>query len=207
MERLTKEARMNLAVQAKRSNPKISYRKLGILYDLPSSTIQTRFAGIPAISNIVPKIRKLTPIEEKVIMERILDLDSRAFPVRHQHVKDMANLLLAERDAGRVGVNWTSNFVRRHKKLRTRLNRKIDYQRVLCEDPEVYRKWFDLVRRIIAKYGIVDEDIYNFDETGFMISLLATSGMVITSAERKNKVRQAQQGNREWATVIQAVNS
>ena len=120
-----------------------------------------------------------------MIVERILDLDSRAIPVRRHHVEDMANLLLAERVGGRVGTNWTSNFIRWHKKLKTRFNRKIDYQRVLCEDPEVYRKWFELVRHTIAKYGIAVEDIYNFDETGFMMGLLATSGMVITSAEKK----------------------
>ena len=39
------------------------------------------------------------------------------------------------------------------------------------------------------------------------MGLLAASGMVITSAERRGRPRQAQQGNREWATVIQAVNS
>ena len=83
----------------------------------------------------------------------------------------------------------------------------MDYQRVLCEDPAVFQKWFDLVRDIIAMYGIADEDIYNFDETGFLMGLLAASGIVITSAERRGRPRQAQQGNREWATVIQAVNS
>ena len=83
----------------------------------------------------------------------------------------------------------------------------MDYQRVLCEDPAIFRKWFDLVRDTIAKYGIAEEDIYNFDETGFQMGLLAASGMVITSAERRGRPRQAQQGNREWATVIQAVSS
>ena len=72
----------------------------------------------------------------------------------------------------------------------------MDYQRVLCEDPAAFRKWFDLVRDTIVKYGIA-EDIYNFDETGFLMGLLAASGMVITSAERRGRPRQAQQGNRE----------
>ena len=132
-----------------------------------------------------------------MIVERILDLDSQAFLVRLQHVKDMANLLLGQRVAERVGVNWASNFVRRQKKLKTRLNRKINYQRVLCEDPAVFQKWFDLIRDTIAKYGIAEEDIYNFDETGFLMGLLAASGMVITSAERRGRPRQAQQKNRE----------
>ena len=39
------------------------------------------------------------------------------------------------------------------------------------------------------------------------MGLFAVSGMVITSAEKRGKLKQAQQRNREWATVIQAVNS
>ena len=207
MERLTKEARINLALQAKKNNSKLSFKWLSSTYTVSDSTLRARYKGRCARSDIIPNLRKLTPTEEESIIERILDLDSRAFPVRLRHVEDMANLLLAQRVAERVGVNWASNFVRRQKKLKTRLNRKMDYQRVLCEDPAIFRKWFDLVRDTIAKYGIAEEDIYNFDETGFLMGLLAASGMVITSAERRGRPRQAQQENREWATVIQAVNS
>lgn len=207
MERLIKETRLNLAVQAKKKDPKLSYRKLHSMYNVPISTLSDRYNGKSSRADTIPKSRNLTLTEEKSIVERILDLDSRAFPVRLQHVEDMANILLAQRVMKRVGVNWASNFIRRQKKLKTRLNRKIDYQRVLCEDPAVFRKWFDLVRDTIAKYGIAEEDIYNFDETGFLMGLLAASGMVITSAERRGRPRQAQQGNREWSTVIQAVNS
>ena len=101
----------------------------------------------------------------------------------------MANLMLAQRVAIRVGVKWTSKFVRRQKKLKTRLNRKIDYQRVLCENPETFRKWFKLIRATIAKYGIAEKDIYNFDETGFLIGLFIVTDMVITSIEKRKKTK------------------
>jgi hypothetical protein len=29
--------------------------------------------------------------------------------------------------------------------------------------------WFELVGNTVSKYGIVDHDIYNFDETGFQM--------------------------------------
>ena len=119
----------------------------------------------------------------------------------------MANRLLANRDAGRVGIKWASNFVQRQPQLKTRLNRRIDYQRVRCEDPVRYQAWFDLIQDIIAKYGIVERDIYNFDETGFAMGLISATSMVVTNAERGGRPRTAQQGNREWATAIQAVNS
>jgi hypothetical protein len=34
-----------------------------------------------------------------------------------------------------------------------------------------------------AKYGILDDDTYNFDEAGFMMGMILT-GVVVTSSER-----------------------
>lgn len=63
----------------------------------------------------------------------------------------------------------------------------------------------DLLYRIIAKYDITLADIYNFDETGFMMGVIA-SGMVVMGSERRGKAKSVQPGNREWVTVIQAIN-
>ena len=85
----------------------------------------------------------------------------------------MAQLLLSERVVNAsvtdqaIGKNWVYKFVQRHPELKSHYNRKYDYQRAKCEDPEVIQAWFRLVRNTIAKYSIQDEDIYNFDETGF----------------------------------------
>lgn len=59
---------------------------------------------------------------------------------------------------------------------------------------------------MVAKYGIVDADIYNFDETGFQMGVI-TNGMVVTSSERRSNVKMRQPGNREWVTVIQGVGA
>jgi hypothetical protein len=52
----------------------------------------------------MPNSRKLTNLEESTIVEYILDLDSRSFPPRLSGVQDMANRLLADRDAPLMGL-------------------------------------------------------------------------------------------------------
>jgi hypothetical protein len=118
----------------------------------------------------------------------------------------MANILLKERSDERVGTRWASNFIKRQPELTTRFNRNYDYQRAKCEDPELIRGWFRLLQNRIAKYGILDEDIYNFDETGFLMGVISTT-IVVTSAERAGRAKSKQPGNREWVTVIQGVNA
>lgn len=204
---ISKEARINLAINTIRKDARMSIRKAAKHFHIPPSSLHNRFHySMRPQQEVRPPRQKLTEFEEETIVERIIDLDSRAFPPRLRNVEEMANLLLRARDAPPVGKNWASNFVRRRPELKTRFNRKIDYQRIFCEDPDAYRAWFRLVEDTIAKHGILAEDIYNFDETGFMMGMIL-SGMVVTSAERRGRPRQAQQGDREWATVIQAVCS
>ena len=62
------------------------------------------------------------------------------------------------------------------------------------------------MKNTIAKYSICDADIYNFDETGFMMGVIST-GMVVTSSDGRAKAKTIQPGNREWVTVVQAVSS
>jgi hypothetical protein len=204
------ESQLLLAIEAIRKNPKLSLRAAAAIYQVPKTTLRARKAGQPSRRDIPPNLRKLTNSEESTLIQYILDLDLRAFPPRLSDVEDMANLLLAARNAPSasdasqppplpptVGVNWASKFIKRQPQLRTRSNRRIDYQRVQCEDPVQYNAWFNLVRNTIAKYGIDASDIYNFDETGFAISQISATRMVVTSVERKERPRQTQPRNKE----------
>jgi len=47
----------------------------------------------------------------------------------------------------------------------------------------------------------VDNDVYNFDKTGFIMGIIFPGTVVITSNSR-SKAKLAQPGNREWAKVI-----
>jgi hypothetical protein len=206
MESSSKESRMILAVQAVQKTPELSIRAAAKIYTVDRSTLTKRLNGITARRDTTPNSRKLTDLEESTIVDYVLDLDSRSFPPRLSGVQDMANRLLADRDAPLVGVNWASRFVKRKKELTTRFTRKYDYQRALCEDPKLIGDWFELVRNTVAKYGILDEDFHNFDETGFMMGVISTT-MVVTSSERRGKPNLAQPGDREWVSVIQSINS
>jgi hypothetical protein len=59
---------------------------------------------------------------------------------------------------------------------------------------------------MMAKYGVLDDDLYNFDETGFMMGVI-TASMVVTRSDRHGKAKSIQPGNREWATVIECINA
>ncbi|KAG2001966.1 hypothetical protein GB937_009858 [Aspergillus fischeri] len=111
-------------------------------------------------------------------------MDDRGLPPTQDIVRKMADLLLSQRKSGPstgIGKNWVSNFIKRYDDLTSKYTRKYDYQRAKCEDPEIINQWFDLVQNTILKYGILEQDIYNFDETGFQMGVAHTAKVITAS--------------------------
>jgi hypothetical protein len=201
-----KEGQIQLALQAIKQDATISQRRAAAIYSVPQRTLSDRRAGRSSRADSAPKSRKLDNNEEEVIVKHILELVGQGFAPRLAAVADMANSLRTKRNMGHVGVNWPSTFVKRRPELQMSFNRKYDYKRALCEDPGTIQAWFRLVANMKAKYGIQNEDTYNFDETGFMMGQIST-GAVVTASERRGRPKAVQPGNREWTTVIQGINA
>lgn len=106
-----------------------------------------------------------------------------------------------------IGKNWVSRFVNTQQELQIKWDRKMHSQRALCQDPVKFRAWFELVEATRLKYGILDKDIYNFDETGFMMGVASCISKVVTSSDRVGRAATIQPGNREWVTTIECVNA
>lgn len=120
-------------------------------------------------------------------------------------VRQMAGLLATQHgSSATISKNWATKFVTRHEALKSKYNRKYDYQRAKCEDPKLIRAWFQRVQRTKAEYGILDDDTNNFDETGFQMGVITTA-KVVTGIDRAGRPRTTQPGNREWVTVIEAI--
>jgi hypothetical protein len=175
-------------------------------FNVPRMTLRDRRAGRPARRDCQPNSKKLTQLEEEVIVSYILDLDQRGFAPTYAAVRDMADKPLAARGAAQVGVHWPRNFVKRTDSLTTRFNRSYDRQRALCEDPALIKSWFELVEETKAKYGICNNNVYNFDKAGFIMGKITTQ-LVVTGSERRGRPKAIQPGNRKWVTLIAAINA
>lgn len=200
------EADVQLAISSVDTSQIPAVSRAASAYNVVESTLRNRRAGKPARRDCQPNSKKLTQLEEEVIVSYILDLDQRGFAPTYAAVRDMADKLLSARGGSPVGRDWPRNFVKRTDSLTTHFNRAYNRQRALCEDPVLIRSWFELVEQTKAKYGILDEDVYNFDEAGFMMGKITTQ-LVVTGSERRGWLKAVQPGNREWTTVIQGINA
>ena len=97
------EARITLALQAYNNDPKLSLRRASKLYQVKYTTLHCWLNGVQARANTIPNLRKLSNLEEKVVIQYILNLNLRGFPPQLGGVEEMANRLLADRDMSPVG--------------------------------------------------------------------------------------------------------
>lgn len=204
------EGRLALATLALQRDKSLRAHRVSILYNTPYSTLRGRLAGALPQAAANAQKRKLSPIEEQSLVQWILDLDRRGFPPQIIDVRRMADVLLIKRGQIPpplpVGKNWVSRFVNNQPELQTKWNRKFHSQRARCEDPIKINAWFKLVEETRLAHGIPVEDVYNFDETGFMMGIAATS-KVVTSANTIGRATTVQPGNREWVTTIECINA
>ena len=211
MEIESKESRIQLALNAYKKGQFKTLKSVCLAFDVPRTTLRRRIGGITSRAEKTANCQKLSETEESTLSAWILDMDSRGLPLQLSTVHHLAQLLLTARLSSSqpviLGEHWVNRFIQHHPELKSKYTRKYDYQRAKCEDPQLIKDWFKRVKETIEKYGIVPEDIYNMDETGFQMGITSTSKVVCGLETKQSHAKALQPGNREWVTSIVAVNA
>jgi hypothetical protein len=102
---VSNEADIQLAISSINTRQTKGSRSAATIYSVAETTLRRRRAGILARRDCQPNSKKLTQLEEQVIISHILDLDLRGFAPTYAAVRDMADRLLAARGASQVSVH------------------------------------------------------------------------------------------------------
>lgn len=92
------------------------------------------------------------------------------------------------RGEGKLGPDWLSGFLSRHKNIVVRKSEHLSVARIPSLTEEVGKKWMDLLEDMFTKYNITTPDqIHNCDETGMATDpsagfVLAKKGSRVYSA-------------------------
>jgi hypothetical protein len=82
-----------------------------LIYKVPENILRDRIAGRTPYSNTRPTIQILTETEEQMIVNYILDLDSRGFSPQQTDIKDIANYFRKPHKVKPVGKLWAYRFI------------------------------------------------------------------------------------------------
>jgi hypothetical protein len=99
----TQEARIILTIEAIRTSKKLNPLAATKIYNIPCTTPLDRMNGRTHIHDRRPGSSKLTGLEEEVIIQNILDIDTRGFAPHLASVEDIANYILESRGGNASG--------------------------------------------------------------------------------------------------------
>ena len=105
-----------------------------------------------------------------------------------------------------VEKNWISFFIKQHENLKSKFIQKFNYKHSLCKNSKIIQNWFQLVQDIVEKYEILQKNIYNMNEIGFVQEIISIC-MIIINSERKNCLKLLQSNNQEWTIIIAGINA
>jgi hypothetical protein len=105
----------------------------------------------------------------------LLLVSSFGHPVRIKFIPSLAFSIARRRSTAiksikPPGKNWAQAFEQRHKELKTRKARAIDWK---CHKNNIYpesAEWFEVIEKVLQDPAILSENVYNMNETGVMLS-------------------------------------
>jgi hypothetical protein len=102
-----------------------SISKAARLYNIPHQTLSDRIRGRVARIDSRANGHKLTPVEEEVLVQWIISMDERGYPLAIGGLRNAARLLLRERVglSVTIGINWPSRFIERQPGLKSTYTR------------------------------------------------------------------------------------
>jgi hypothetical protein len=89
------KARINLAIQALDRDAYLTENRAADIYQVNRMTLRQRRARMAIRRECTANSRKLTNLEEKVIINHIINLDSRGFTPTLSTIREIANILLS----------------------------------------------------------------------------------------------------------------
>ncbi|KAE8179585.1 hypothetical protein CF328_g9433 [Tilletia controversa] len=178
-------------------------------HGVDAQRLRRRFHGKESKSTRPPTNRKLTDAQEEAILTWIAVLDKLELSARPALIRASANQLLFEAHtssstrAPTVGDKWVTNFLGRHPELALVKQKSQELLR-MSHDRATCAQFFQKLKDVVAKHGIVAEDIWNMDEIGFRIGI-GGSQWIVTLCH-SHEARVASSTSRESVTCIEAVS-
>jgi hypothetical protein len=185
-----------------------SFRRLVVHSKVARTTLQHRARGRRSKEEKAQSQHYLYPWEAKALIKFLVQQDALGRPVRVKYIRSIAFSLACQRPpADRPSKppyrNWPQAFYKRHPELRASKTGALDWNRY-----DIYNKvvqWFEVIGKVLDDLDVLQENVYNMDETSIMLSKL-NSVKVLISKDNKRGSRGARI-KRTTVTAIECVSA
>ncbi len=204
------EGRIQKAIEAinMRENP--NRAEIAREFRVPYERLRSRLKGYQSKTAVRGlHYRALKPDQESALRQYLTKLDQLGLPARLHLVQSTANALRAQ-DFPRwnspplLSDKWAKRWLDRQSDLFKAKRKPIAADRKNAHDPKVLQTHFDEFKEVIVKYGITEDDTWNFDETGYRMGIARSDWVVTVDSNRR--IYSKDSDNRESLTGIECIS-
>ena len=202
------EARILEAVPVHENQPDRPISTLADEFDVPYPRLYARLNGRQSRIDRPATNKKLTSDMEEGLCQYLHHLDRIGTAARLPMVTGAANSILRRNHVGggdplTVGEKWTKRFLGAHPEFYIRKQKTLDINRKNSHDPDLIEGWFRRLKEQIEEKGILLDDMYNMDETGFRIGVGKNQWIVTIDPSWQSYL--ASSNNRDYITVVEVI--
>jgi len=96
-------------------------------------------------------------------------------------------------------------FVTCHPEVATQFSSTLNRERAIASNPQIINHFFNRLSELRSRYHIQPQNMWNFDEKGFLLGV-ASKEKVLCRAGRRNP-HVIQEGSHEWITLIECISA
>jgi len=147
-----------------------SIRPSAAFHNVPKSTLAHRRRGRTAFCAQDPTTLRIDPMQERILIRWIQDLQQMYMSPNYQKIKLVANQLLKENgDKKPLGKHWITRFRQRYPELKSGRSKAMEIKRLTALSPDIIELHFNQIHELKLRYNIDSSRIYNMDEKGFQM--------------------------------------
>jgi hypothetical protein len=168
-----------------------TYRALARHGEIAYAIVWHRAHGRPSREEKAKNQQYLTPAEETALAQYLKRMADLGYPIPIKHLRSLAFIIARRRSISDLtikppGKNWPKAFEKRHPELKSRKVKAVDWN---CHDSNIYSKvlqWFEVIKGVLEDPDVLRENVYNMDETGVMLCMLASVKVLVGKDDLRN---------------------
>ena len=207
------ERKVQACLEMHRTNPNMTLAEAARRTRASYDRARRRLRGIPASNSRGGHNKKFAEPQNEAIKDHLLFCHHFGRNAGLDHVIECANRLLnfdgilnPNGDIATVSRRWAERWMHQQRNWLTTLKSKpLSYLRRNAHNRQDIIDYFADFKRCKEKWGVLDEDIYNFDETGCQIGLAAGNRVIVPQGLERIFVNDPD--NRELVTCVECFSA
>lgn len=189
----------------KPDSEKKSIRKIAEEHGVDHSVLSRLIRGQPTMAEFNAEKQLFTRAEERTIVDFLVGMGKRGFPLTHRMIYEKAVRLLEVKLGCNVelGEQWVYRFLRRHPQLGIYRATPLERSRANGMNPTAVKEYFDTVEELFATHNPPDENILAMDEVGMNTGIFSRPLVIAQAGQRHQHLQRI--GDRKTTTCIETI--